>query len=228
MESFDNIYVVIPAFNEGAVLQKTISELKRKFKNVIVVDDGSDDKTREIMENSGVIPIHHPINMGQGASINSGFNFVKNIKSVEAVITFDADGQHASEDAIAFAKEIKNCSEEVILGSRFLKHEKNIPFMKRFALKFVIKITNIILGMKLTDTHNGLKAIKIDAIKKIDIKIDNYAFESEMLTQISKLNMSYKELPTDIIYTNYSKKKGQSLRNGLRVIESLILLFFNK
>ena len=85
MESFDNIYVVIPAFNEGAVLQKTISELKRKFKNVIVVDDGSDDKTREIMENSGVIPIHHPIKMGQGASSNSGFNFVKNIKSVEAI-----------------------------------------------------------------------------------------------------------------------------------------------
>ena len=228
MESFDNIYVVIPAFNEGAVLQKTISELKRNFKNVIVVNDGSDDKTREIMENSGIIPIHHPINMGQGASINSGFNFVKNIKSVEAVITFDADGQHASEDAVEFAKEIKNCNEEVIFGSRFLKHEKNIPFLKRFALKFVIKITNIMLGMKLTDTHNGLKAMKINAIKKIDIKIDNYAFESEMLTQVSKQNMSYKELPTNIIYTNYSKKKGQSLRNGLRIIESLILLFFNK
>ena len=228
MTNLDNIYVIIPLFNESKVLNEVIDKVQGTFKNIIVIDDGSTDNSYELLLKKDITLIRHPINLGQGAAIATGFEYVKKIENAFAVITFDADGQHSIDDAKKFAEAILNCDEEIIFGSRFLGNEKNIPYIKRNVLKIATFFTNIITGMKLSDTHNGLKAIKKSCIKKIDLDINGYAFESQLIYQISKHRILYKEFPANIIYTDYSMSKGQSIRNGFIIIEDLLQSFKNK
>ena len=80
-------------------------------------------------------------------------------------------------------------------------------------------------GVKLTDAHNGLKAYKISAIRKLKLQFSGYSYESELITEVAKKNISYKELSTNVKYTSYSIKKGQRLSNGLLIIEDLLKLW---
>ena len=218
---FDNIYILIPVYNEEKQIKNVISELSKVFKNIVAVNDGSSDDSQEILESLNVTVLKHSINLGQGAAVSTGFKYIQNLKNAEAVITFDADGQHSIEDAQAFAKEILLCDEEIIFGSRFIKNKENIPFIKKIALSIVVIFTNKLSRINLSDAHNGLKAIKKDSLKKIDITIDGFGFESEIIHQASKKEISYKEMPTNTIYTSYSKNKGQKLANGLIILEDL-------
>jgi glycosyltransferase involved in cell wall biosynthesis len=225
---FEKVWILVPCFNEGKVVKNTLNELSNFFNNILVVDDGSTDNTYDILCSMDVTIVRHPINLGQGAAIDSGFKYLLREDKSKCVITFDADGQHSIKDAVSFAGEITSCKEDVILGSRFINNNSNVPFLKKIALKLATHISNLILGLKLTDTHNGMKAFKIKCLRQINIQIDGYGFESELISKIKSSGISYKEMPTEIIYSDYSMKKGQSLRNGLRIIESLFLLFFKK
>lgn len=218
---FENVYILIPVYNEANKIKEVIDVLKLSFKNIVVVNDGSKDNTLAVLESLDVELINHSINLGQGAAISSGLEFIKTIENAEAIITFDADGQHSAQDAIAFADEIVKCEEEIIFGSRFLEHRKNIPFIKRIALSIVTFFTNIISNTNLSDVHNGLKAIKVSCLNKLDIHIDGFAFESQIIHKVGRENILYKEMSTNIIYTKYSKNKGQKLLNGLIILEDL-------
>lgn len=217
----DKVYILIPVFNEEKKIKSVVTDLSKYFVNIVAVNDGSTDSSRDILESLDVTLLNHSINLGQGAAISTGFKYIQNLMNAKAVVTFDADGQHSVEDAKAFAKEILSCDEEVIFGSRFIKNKANIPFLKKIALSIVVLFTNRFSRTKLSDAHNGLKAIKKDSLKKIDITIDGFGFESQIIHQVSKKNMTYKELPTNTIYTSYSKNKGQKLINGLIILEDL-------
>tara|TARA_Y100000741_G_scaffold345513_1_gene311011 strand:- start:928 stop:1608 length:681 start_codon:yes stop_codon:yes gene_type:complete len=221
---FDNIYILIPVFNEENQIEKVVRELKKIFKNIIVVNDGSLDSSQEILESLDIINLKHSFNLGQGAAISTGFKYVQEIKNAHALVTFDADGQHSIDDAKAFALEILDCEEEVIFGSRFIEKKENIPFLKRIVLSIVIFFTNKFSKTNLTDAHNGLKAMKKSCLKKIDITIDGFGFESQIIHQVSKKGIKYKEMPTNTIYTDYSKRKGQKLIGGLIILEDLFKL----
>ena len=218
----NKVFILIPAYNEESTIGQVLDSLKVRFKNIIVVNDGSTDETQSIIEKKDVIIIRHTLNLGQGAAISSGMNYLKNKNTAEALITFDADGQHSVEDAVSFAKEIIKSDEEIIFGSRFIKNKANIPYLKRIILKAVTLITNLLTNTRLSDTHNGLKAIKVSCLNKISITIDGFAFESQIIQQINKKKIRYKEMPTNTIYTDYSKRKGQKLLNGLIILEDLI------
>lgn len=218
---FDNVYILIPIFNEEKKIKSVISELLPSFKNIVAVNDGSTDSTQEILESLDVVILRHSINLGAGAAISTGFRFIQNQKNAQAVVTFDADGQHSVEDAKAFAREILLCEEEVIFGSRFIKSKSNIPTIKRIVLSVVVFFTNLLSKVNLSDAHNGLKAIKKTALKKIDINIDQYGYESQIINEVSRKGITYKEMPTNTIYTEYSKNKGQKLNNGLIILEDL-------
>ena len=217
--------MVVPAFNEQKVIKDIINNLLKKFPNVIVVNDGSNDRTLEIINELDIKVLSHEINLGVGAAVQTGFDYVSKIPNAKAVITFDADGQHLVDDAVAMAKEILICDEGIIFGTRFPKHSKNIPKVKRFVLKLIAKITDLVTGVTLTDAHNGLKAYKISTIKKLELQFSSYSYESELITQVARKKIDYKEMPTDIKYTSYSIKKGQKLLNGLLIIEDLLKLW---
>ena len=217
----EDVYILIPVYNEESKVKEVIEGLQSYFKNIVVVNDGSSDGTQSVLDSLDIISIRHFLNLGQGAAISTGISYIKCLNQAKALITFDADGQHSVQDAISFAREIISCEEDIILGSRFIQHRKNIPLMKRFALKVVTFFTNKITNMKLTDSHNGLKAYKLSCLDHIKIDIDGFAFESQIIKNISQANILYKEMPTNTIYTKYSKNKGQKLRNGLIILEDL-------
>lgn len=220
----ESIYILMPAYNEGAIIKDTINKLTPYFKNIVVVNDGSSDNTEEILMSCNIKLLNHKINLGVGAAAQTGFQYISSQSSAAGLITFDADGQHSVEDALKFSEEILKCEEEIIFGSRFLGFDKNIPLIKRLVLRMVNKITNFMTGVILTDAHNGMKAFKISAIKKINIELTGYAYESEIISEIARKKIKYKELPTDIKYTNYSIKKGQKLSSGLLILEDLLTL----
>ncbi len=222
---FKDIYVVVPAFNEQKVIKDIIENLLKNFLNVIVVNDGSNDKTLEMIKDLNIKILTHEINLGVGAAVQTGFDYVASIPNARAVITFDADGQHNVDDAVAMAKEILICEEGIIFGTRFPKHSKNIPKLKRIVLKLIAKITELVTGVNLSDAHNGLKAFKVNAINELELQFSSYSYESELITQVAKKKIDYKEMPTDIKYTSYSIKKGQKLLNGLLIIEDLLKLW---
>ena len=222
---FNEIYVVVPAFNEQKVIKDIINNLLKKFPNIIVVNDGSNDRTLEIINELDIKVLSHEINLGVGAAVQTGFDYVSKIPNAKAVITFDADGQHLVDDAVAMAKEILICDEGIIFGTRFPKHSKNIPKVKRIVLKLIAKITDLVTGVTLSDAHNGLKAYKVSTIKELELQFSSYSYESELITQVAKKKIDYKEMSTDIKYTSYSIKKGQKLLNGLLIIEDLLKLW---
>lgn len=225
-KNYSDIFVLVPAYNEASVIEETINSLKKYFNNIIVVNDGSTDDTLSILKNFDIKIINHPINIGVGGAFQTGFKYILiNHKDCIGAITFDADGQHKVKDAIKIADELINTEYEIIFGSRFLGHEYKIPFIKRFVLRFVSVITNFFTGIKLTDAHNGLKGFKTSAINKIDIRLDGYAYETELIRQVSEKSISYKESSTDIEYSDYSKKKGQNILNGFIIIEDLLKLW---
>jgi len=222
---FKDIYVIVPAFNEQNVIKDIINNLLKDFSNVIVINDGSNDKTLETINDLDIKILNHEINLGVGAAVQTGFDYVSNIPDAKAVITFDADGQHLVDDAVAMAKEIMICDEGIIFGTRFPKHSKNIPMVKRIVLKLIAKITDLVTGVSLSDAHNGLKAYKVSIIKELELQFSSYSYESELITQVAKKKIDYKEMSTDIKYTSYSIKKGQKLLNGLLIIEDLLKLW---
>lgn len=222
---FKDVYVVVPAFNEQKVIKDIIKKLLKNFSNVIVVNDGSNDRTLEKINDLDIKVLSHEINLGVGAAVQTGFDYVTKIPNAKAVITFDADGQHLVDDAVAMAKEILICDEGIIFGTRFPKHSKNIPTVKRVVLKLIAKITDLVTGVTLSDAHNGLKAYKVSILKELELQFSSYSYESELITQVAKKKIDYKEMPTDIKYTSYSIKKGQKLLNGLLIIEDLLKLW---
>lgn len=224
----EDVYIVIPCYNEAPIIAEVVNSLKMHFKNIVVINDGSTDNTKEILEQLDVIHLRHPLNLGQGAAIFTGFEYLKRKTKAKALVTFDADGQHSVADAVAFADEILKCPEDIIFGSRFLPKKLEISFVKRIVLKSVMMLTNIITGMDLTDTHNGIKAFKIGALSRLQTNLYRSAFETELILNVAKSELSYKELPSVIEYTEYSKKKGQKLSNGFIVLEDLARLVFKR
>ncbi len=222
----DKIYFVIPAYNESKVIGDVLCELiDLGYNNIIVVDDGSSDNTYQIVSNYDVVCLRHVINRGQGAALKTGIDYAIKKDDCEYICTFDSDGQHRISDLKGMIKPLLNDECEIVLGSRFLKREskKLVPLKKRILLKGSIFITMILSRIKLTDTHNGYRVMKKSAAKKIDINFDGFEHASEIIDEISRKKLDYKEVPVHIDYTEYSKQKGQKIRNAIRILIKMIL-----
>jgi glycosyltransferase involved in cell wall biosynthesis len=218
------IYIVIPAFNEGAVIKKTLQSLQNSnYKNIVVVDDGSVDNTAREVEAVGVEVITHLINRGQGAALRTGMEYILENYSPDIVITFDSDGQHRPQDIQKLIQPLLNNEADIVLGSRFLKNNSNIPFFRRFILKAGVLFTNFIARIKLTDTHNGLRALNSKALQKIKITHRGMEHASDIINEITKNNLRYREVPVKIVYTNYSLAKGQATGNFIKMGLKIIL-----
>lgn len=220
----ENIFIIVPAYNEGTVIQTALKPLLQNDYSVVVVDDGSTDNTcQKILE----LPVHilqHPINLGQGAALQTGVEYALE-QGADIIVHFDADGQHNPDDIPALIKPIFEDAADVVLGSRFLSAASAhvVPKLKKVVLKLGMIFTGIMSGIWLTDTHNGFRAFSRSAAQKITITENRMAHASEILHQISYLKLRYIEVPVTIYYTEYSLKKGQSILNLINIILDFIL-----
>jgi len=207
-------FVVIPAHNEENNIRKVISKTKKYISNIIVVDDGSKDKTSEEAEKEGIIVLKHIINVGKGAALKTGCDYaVKH--GASKIIVLDADAQHEPSQIPAFLKELKNA--DAVLGYRELS--KEMPFILKFGNWFINKITKLLYGISLHDTQCGYRAFTVNAYKKIRWKSPDYSMESEMIANIGKRNLRYREIPIKTIYSD--RYKGTTIIDGIKIVCNL-------
>ena len=216
-------WLVVPLYNEGAVVGDVIRAARTKFCKVVCVDDGSKDNSGQIAEQAGAVVVTHPVNLGQGAALQTGIQYALQDPAANYFVTFDSDGQHRTEDAEAMVQRLRDEDLDVVLGSRFLNTKVEAGLLKRLVLKAAVVFERLTTGLKVTDTHNGLRALSRPAAEAIRIRQNRMAHGSEVLQEISRHKLKYADQPVHIVYTDYSRAKGQSLWNSVNILNELFL-----
>jgi len=226
--SREKVFIVIPAFNEETTISKLIFRLREAgFSNVVVVDDGSKDNTFEKAKQAGADVLRLPINRGTGGALRTGFDYVLK-KDVKVAVMMDADLQHKVEDIEKLVKPILQGKTDIVLGSRLLKEAKHMPLMRRLANFAGNIITGCLHGLVVSDSQSGFRAIKINALRKMNLRSSRFEICSEMVGEIKRLGLRYKEVPISTVYTSYSLSKGQSFKNGLKTLARLLAIKFQR
>lgn len=221
----EQIFVVIPAYNEGKVIRQTIRSLGDGY-HIVLVDDASTDDTANIIRDMPIYYLRHDINLGQGAALQTGMDFARQ-QGADVVVHFDADGQHNPEDIVRFIETLHTQPVDVVLGSRFLRQNdlRAVPRLRRVLLRVATVINGLLTGLWLSDAHNGFRVMNHHALNAIQLKENRMAHATEILMQIRRQGLRYVEMPTHIIYTDYSTVKGQRWQGS---IDILIDVFINK
>lgn len=221
-----NLLIVIPAYNEEKTIERVILSIPKKIKyvkrySIVVIDDGSVDKTTEKAKKAGATVISHYINRGLGGAIGTGFEYARR-NNFDVMVTLDADGQHDPREINTIIEGlVKNCT-NVCIGSR-LKDVKGMPWYRIIGNFGMNIITYFLFGVWTTDSQSGFRAFSYSAIQKINIKTDRMEVSSEIFSEISKHNLKFCEVPIKAIYTSYSLNKGQKNSNAFKIIIKLII-----
>ena len=194
------ITIGIPAYNEEKNIAKIIIKLKKITDSIIVCDDGSSDMTSEIAKNLGVIVISHKKNMGYGAAIRTIFEKSAEIGS-DILVTFDADGQHRIEDVSRVLHPLENSEADIVIGSRFLGKQSNVPNYRKLGIKVITQVTNSSIKTKLTDSQSGFRAYSKQVLSKISLSEVGMGISTEILIKASSKGLRITEVPITILYS---------------------------
>ncbi|MGN7976921.1 glycosyltransferase family 2 protein [Microbacterium sp. 22195] len=219
----DDTWLIIPLFNEATVVREVIGDARVTFPNIVCVDDGSSDDSVSEALAGGAIVLRHPINLGQGAALQTGIEFAREQPGAAYFVTFDSDGQHQVADALAMVRRLREEPYDIIVGSRFLDDRTNASWLKKSVLKLAVLFERMSTGVRLTDAHNGLRAFNQHAARTLQIRQNRMAHASEIVAQIGEHDLRYAEQPVHIVYTEYSRAKGQSLWNSVNILSELFI-----
>jgi glycosyltransferase involved in cell wall biosynthesis len=214
------VWIVIPGFNEARVIARTVRSLSDWLPNVVVIDDGSSDGTADEASQAGAHVLRHPINLGQGAALATGIRYAL-LQDADSIITFDADGQHRREDIEVLLRTAQERNADVVLGSRFLGATQNMPRSRQWLLKAATAYTRLTTRMDVTDAHNGLRLFTRKAAEQMRLRQNRMAHASEMLQWLGASDLRVVEAPVQIVYTDYSLAKGQSLFSSFNILWDL-------
>ncbi|WP_170874448.1 glycosyltransferase family 2 protein [Mycobacterium sp. IS-1264] len=216
---YSGVWIVIPAFNEAAVIGEVIADVRSVFDNVVCVDDGSADDTGEIARRAGAHLVRHPINLGQGAAIQTGVEYARAQPGAGVFATFDADGQHRVKDVAAMVERLRTGDVDVVIGTRFAAPQgSRPPFVKRIVLRTAARLSRRGRRLGLTDTNNGLRVFNKTVADGLNLTMSGMSHANEFVMLIAENHWRVAELPVEVLYTEYSKSKGQPLLNGVNII----------
>jgi glycosyltransferase involved in cell wall biosynthesis len=217
------IFVIIPCYNEAAIIRQTVSDVLKKGFRVVVVDDCSKDNSKKELSGLPIYYLRHRVNMGQGAALQTGIEFAKR-KGAEYFVTFDADGQHDSEDIFSMLHFMDKEKLDIVFGSRFLPGAKtNVSKTRSFALNLGRYVNYLVSGIMLTDSFNGLRVFTKSTAQKIKITENRMAHPAEFLMQTAIQKLKFAEYPVAIHYSSYSKAKGLKNRDGIKILFEIFL-----
>jgi glycosyltransferase involved in cell wall biosynthesis len=224
MVAKSQIYVVVPAYNEGKVIRATLRPLVAEGYSVVLADDGSRDSTWRQLAGLGVHRLRHPFNLGQGAALQSAVTYALK-QGAQYIVHYDADGQHSLEDIPRLLKPVVTRSADIVLGSRFLRTEdwQAVPISRRVLLKGAVVVNWLLTGLWLSDAHNGARAMNRKAAEAITLRENGFAHATEILQQVRAHKLRYVECPTSIRYTEYSMQKGQRAWHAFDVFVDLLI-----
>jgi len=212
-------WVVVPVYNEATVVAQVLAGVRREFDNVVAVDDGSsDDSAAEILK-SGAVLVRHAVNLGAGAAMETGLAYALGQPGAQFFVTFDADGQHQVHDAVAMVELLRTGEVDVALGSRFMEagSAEGITRSRRLLLMAGRRFDKLTSGVSLTDAHCGLRAFNRQFAQRIQLSLRGMAHASELLNTLRRSGLRYREVPVTVLYTDYSRKKGQKSINSINI-----------
>ena len=193
------IVIGIPAYNEEKNIASLLIKLKKISQDIIVCNDGSNDLTGKIAKELGATVIEHERNLGYGSAIKSIFLKAREINA-DVLVTFDADGQHRIEDINAILEPIKNNAADIVIGSRFLNNNQEIPKYREIGIKAITKLTNVTGGTKITDSQSGFRAYSKKILDKIIPQESGMGISTEILIKAQKADFKITEVPITILY----------------------------
>jgi len=216
------VWIVIPAYNEAGSIAGVVGALRGAgYPNVCVVNDGSSDATSEIARTANAHVLDHVTNFGQGAALQTGIRYALR-RGAAYVCTFDADGQHDPRSVDDLLASLQAANADVALGSRFIGNASAVPTHRRLLLKAALVFTRWHARVAVTDTHNGLRMFTRRAASALEIEQPGMAHASEILQKLGALQCSFVEVPVHIVYTDYSKRKGQSGFDSIKILLDLL------
>ncbi|MGH3551942.1 MAG: glycosyltransferase family 2 protein [Mycobacterium sp.] len=213
-----NVWIVVPAFNEAGVIGDVIADLRSVFEHVVCVDDGSGDGTGEIALRAGAHLMRHPVNLGQGAAIQTGIEYARRQPDAQVFATFDGDGQHRVKDVVAMIDRLAADDVDVVIGTRFGPGVGRPPLLKHVVLRTAAWLSPRGRRLGLTDTNNGLRAFNKTVADGLDITMSGMSHATEFIMLVAENRWRVAEEPVEVLYTEYSKSKGQPLLNGVNII----------
>lgn len=220
------ICIVIPTYNEASVIDKTVHGISKALHaskysgDVVVINDGSKDRSGAVAKKAGAIVINHVLNSGAGGATATGLSYAQQ-NNYEVAATMDADGQHDPQDVIQGISELLKRNRDLLIGSRLI-HKEGMSRTKRIGNWGLSIITYLLFGINSTDSQSGLRIFSRKALEHLRWKTSGYEFCSEMLWRAKQLGLSIDEFPIKAIYTDYSKAKGQNNWNGVNIVKSLV------
>lgn len=225
------IFCVIPAWNEEKNISQSILSVLDKVDFTVVVDDCSDDNTYSLAKKisqqaeaeNKLKVLRHPINLGQGAALQSGNEYaLKN--GADIIVHFDADGQFLSEEIKTLVEPILRGQADIVFGSRFLEIKSKMPKFKKNIIMPLAKVFNFIFfGIKTSDPQSGFRAMNKEVAEKIKIENNRMAHCTEILGKAHKYHFKIKEVPITVIYNDF----GQKFSGSFRIIKDLFLKKIN-
>jgi glycosyltransferase involved in cell wall biosynthesis len=217
------VAVVIPACQEEHNVAKAVTAVQPFAQLVVVVDDGSTDKTAEQAARAGAVVLRHRVNRGYGAALTTGTTYAL-AQGAEAVVHFDADGQFEATEIPQLVAKLTPGVPSAVFGSRFLGTAIGLPIFRRLTLKLAILFTWVVSGIKLTDAHNGFRAITREALKLMQLNQDRMAYSSEVVDELVRLQIPLLEVPVTVRYTTTSiEGSKQGKFPALRIVKDLLL-----
>ena len=218
-----NVVIVIPAYNEASVIGSVIDSIHRAgYSSVIVVDDGSTDTTSPNAITAGALVITHRINRGKGAATKTGLE-AAGLLSADIVVTMDGDGQHHAHDIDALIAPLRQGVCNVTLGTRS-KDTAAMPITRIVSNHIANFVTWTFYGLYVQDSQSGFRAYNRQALRQISTSADTYDYESEVIREIHRHRLVYKEVPIGVHYTDYSMSKPtrQDFANGFKTLYKII------
>jgi glycosyltransferase involved in cell wall biosynthesis len=214
-----DVWIVIPAFNEATVISDVVGDVRSTFDNVVCVDDGSRDDTAEQAWRAGAHVVRHPVNLGQGAAIQTGVEYARSRPGAAVFATFDADGQHRIADVIRMVDRLRTEELDIVVGTRFADGTpNNMPTLRRLVFPLIAKLSPASRKLGLTDAHNGLRVFDKAVADGLNLTMSGMAHASEIVALIVENGWRVAEEPVEILYTDYSMSKGQPLVNGVNIV----------
>nr|WP_026166209.1 glycosyltransferase family 2 protein [Corynebacterium mastitidis] len=222
----EDTWLIVPCFNEGTVIGDVISQARETFPNIVAVNDGSADNSADAIHRAGAHLVNHPVNLGQGAAIQTGVEYARSQPGARYFVTFDADGQHQVKDVLSMVARLRSEPIDIVVGTRFGRPRSEtdqVPWIKRVVLKTVVALSPRTRRLGLTDAHNGLRAFNKKVADQLNLRMNGMSHASEFVALMDDLGWRVTEQPVEILYTEYSLSKGQSLFNGVNILADELL-----
>jgi polyprenyl-phospho-N-acetylgalactosaminyl synthase len=218
------IVAVIPAYNEAKRVGRVIEDAKKQCSAVIVVDDGSSDDTAAVSHVAGATVVRHMENCGAGAATMTGIDAAR-LLGADVVVTLDADGQHDPADIPLLLKPILDDTADIAFANRFGQRNR-IPLIRRIFNGIGNIVTCVATGKWVSDSQSGFKVFGPRALRQVDIRMNGFEFCSEIVRECVQHKWRVAEVPTKVLYSEYTMAKGQSFANGVKTALKILLRSF--